>query len=58
LSLAVDVAADKLISYVAPQDMPKGEDGSRAKYMPFSVAEAYISRLATANVSRDPQEKK
>ena len=54
----MDVAADKLISYVAPQDMPKGEDGSRAKYMPFSVAEAYISRLATANVSRDPQEKK
>jgi amino-acid N-acetyltransferase len=46
VSLAVDVAADKLISYVAPQDMPRGEDGARAKYMPLSVAEAYISRLA------------
>ena len=42
VSLAVDVAADKLISYVAPQDMPRGEDGARAKYMPLSVAEAYI----------------
>ena len=53
VSLAVDVAADKLISYVAPQDMPRGEDGARAKYMPLSVAEAYISRLAAAKSSRD-----
>jgi hypothetical protein len=44
VSLAVDVAADKLISYVAPGDMPVGEDGARAKYMPLSAAEAYISR--------------
>ena len=47
VSLAVDVAADKLISYVAPGDMPVGEDGARAKYMPLSAAEAYISRLAS-----------
>ena len=48
VSLAVDIAADKLISYVAPHDMPRGEDGARAKYMPLSVAEAYISRMAKA----------
>ena len=48
VSLAVDIAADKLISYVAAQDMPRGEDGVRAKYMPLSVAETYISRLAKA----------
>jgi amino-acid N-acetyltransferase len=47
VSLAVDVAADKLISYVAPGDMPVGEDGARAKYMPLSAAQAYISRLAS-----------
>ena len=56
VSLAVDVAADKLISYVAPQDMPRGEDGARAKYMPLSVAEAYISRLAAAK-TRDEGKK-
>ena len=51
VSLAVDVAADKLISYVAPGDMPVGEDGARAKYMPLSAAEAYISRLASRGCS-------
>ena len=51
VSLAVDVAADKLISYVAPGDMPVGEDGARAKYMPLSAAEAYIPRLASRGCS-------
>ena len=50
VSLAVDVAADKLISYVAPGDMPVGEDGARAKYMPLRGG-GRISRLASRGCS-------
>lgn len=42
VSLAIDINADKLISYVAPEDMPVNENGTRAKYFPLSSAENYI----------------
>ena len=46
MSVAIDLGADKLVSYVAPRDMPKNDDGERMKYMPLSVAERFISELA------------
>ena len=51
VSLAVDMSADKLIAYVAPRDMPRDEDGRRAKYMPLSAAEAYMGAAAASAAS-------
>jgi len=51
VSVAIDLRADKLISYVAPDAMPRNEDGSHMKYMPLSLAEEYIVRLAREGAS-------
>ena len=53
VSVAIDLGADKLVSYVAPRDMPKNDDGERMKYMPLSVAERFISELAEKKGARD-----
>ena len=42
VSIAIDIRADKLISYVATEEMPVDETGERAKYMPLSAAEKYV----------------
>ena len=47
VSVAVDLRADKLVSYLSPADMPRdGTTGTRMKYMPLSVAEEYIIDIA------------
>ncbi|ACO69285.1 predicted protein [Micromonas commoda] len=47
VSVAVDLRADKLVSYLSPADMPRdATTGTRMKYMPLSVAEEYIIDIA------------
>ena len=46
VSVAIDLGADKLVSYLSPGDMPRNESGERMKYMPLSVAEDYIMDVA------------
>ena len=52
VSVAVDLRADKLVSYLSPADMPRdGTTGTRMKYMPLSVAEEYIIDVARRSTS-------
>lgn len=50
VSLAIDIGADKLISYVAPQAMPVDVEGNTMQYLPLSLAEDYIARRCAAKV--------
>ena len=49
VSVAIDIMADKLVSYVAPEAMPVNAEGGRMRYLPLTLAEDYIARLAAAN---------
>lgn len=49
VSVAIDIMADKLISYVAPEAMPVSAGGGRMRYLPLSLAEDYIVNLGAAN---------
>jgi len=53
VSVAVDLRADKLVSYLSPADMPRDDanGGERMKYMPLSVAEEYIIDVARRSTS-------
>lgn len=53
VSVAVDLRADKLVSYLSPADMPRDDanGGERMRYMPLSVAEEYIIDVARRSTS-------
>mmetsp|Transcript_4458 Transcript_4458/g.20241 ORF Transcript_4458/g.20241 Transcript_4458/m.20241 type:complete len:704 (-) Transcript_4458:918-3029(-) len=54
VSVAIDIGADKLVSYLSPGDMPRNESGERMKYMPLSVAEDYIMDVARRGLELSP----
>ena len=54
VSVAIDLGADKLVSYLSPGDMPRNESGERMKYMPLSVAEDYIMDVARRGLELSP----
>ena len=54
VSVAIDLGADKLVSYLSPGDMPRNESGERMKYMPLSVAEDYIMDVARRGLESSP----